>query len=166
MTFTIPCQSASHGHKWVPIITQTIQWSKVHGYSKQTLLLATVKIKPLFITYVYASMLACTLHVWTGREHCSSRIIFVSKATASTIPPTQARQRSQNGVSSHTLSSQSPSWSCLWQQPPCVMASVLLAFHNRPRLPELFPSPSDLTAMKEISTHLKESLPALNQAER
>lgn len=39
----------------------------------------------------------------------------------------------------------------------CVMASVLLAFHNRPQLPELFPSPSHLTAMKERLLHTLKS---------
>lgn len=40
---------------------------------------------------------------------------------------------------------------------PCVTASVLLAFHNRPQLPELFPSPSHLTAMKERLLHTLKS---------
>lgn len=39
----------------------------------------------------------------------------------------------------------------------CVTASVLLAFHKRPQLPELFPIASHLTAMSERLLHTSKS---------
>ncbi len=106
----------------------------------------------------------CTLCVWTRQE--LSRIIFVSKATASTIPPTQARQRSQNGVSSHNLPLQSPSWSRLWQQPLVRHGKCSPGVSQTPTAPwSLSHSFSSHGYERETSPHLKESLPA-NQPDR
>lgn len=158
-------KSAPHRHKRYINDYYSTQYS-THGYCKQTLLSGTVKIKLLFIMYASVTMLVCMLHVWTRQELGGSRIIFVSKATASTLTPTQARQTiPERGFLSH-LAFAEPVYDPVCDSSRlCVTASVLLAFHKRPQLPEIF-SFSSHGSVRETSPHLKESLPAINETER
>lgn len=119
-------KSASHRHKWLPIIIHTMQCSKVHGYSKQTLPLATVKIKPLFMYLCLYAHCKCE----QDRKTVAVRWSLFPRQQQAPYHPHKLDSDPRTGFPlTHCLCRARADPACDSSR-LCVTASVLLAFHN------------------------------------